>query len=149
MPTPDPTVQRLDDQIQWYDRRSASNQRAFKWLKGVEIGAAALIPFAAGAGAPAVVTGGLGVLIVMLEGLQQLNQYHHNWIIYRSTCETLKHEKYLYLAKAGPYATANDAHTLLAERLESLISQEHAKWVAGREQAARTRGTDAPASKPR
>ncbi len=145
MLAPDPTMQRLDEQIEWYDRRSMSNQRAFKWLKGIEIGAAALIPFVAGAGAAAVVTGGLGVLVVFLEGLQQLNQYHHNWIIYRSTCEALKHEKFLYLAKAGPYAAADNAHPLLAERAESLISQEHAKWVAGREQAQKPKGPTARA----
>lgn len=135
MSGPDPTMQRLEEQIDWYDQRSMSNQRAFKWVKGIEIATAALIPFSAGAGAPAVVTGGLGILVVILEGLQQLNQFQHNWITYRSTCEALKHEKYLYLAKAGPYATVEDAHALLAERVESLISQEHAKWVAGRKQA--------------
>jgi uncharacterized protein YdeI (BOF family) len=46
-------------------------------------------------------------------------QYHPNWITYRSTCEALKHEKYLYLAKAGPYAAVIDAHVFLAERIES------------------------------
>ena len=73
----------------------------------------------------------------MLEGLLQLNQYHQNWISYRSTCETLKHEKYLYLANAGPYAAATSAHTLLAERIESLVSQEHAKWAAGQEETTK------------
>ncbi len=132
----DPTMARLDDQIKWYNQRSLSNQRYFKWLKVAEIISAALIPLAAGCGASPVVTGGLGILVIIIEGLQQLNQYHHNWIIYRSTCEGLKHEKYLYLAKAGPYSTAADAHALLAERIEALISQEHAKWVTGREQSA-------------
>jgi len=49
--------------------------------------------------------------------------------------EALKHEKFLYLAAAGPYATATNAHTLLAERVESLVSQEHAKWASGQEQS--------------
>ena len=43
--------------------------------------------------------------------------------------EALKHERYLYLAHAGQYA-GEDRHDLLAERLEGLISQEHAKWTA-------------------
>ncbi|MGQ9628378.1 MAG: DUF4231 domain-containing protein [Anaerolineae bacterium] len=136
----DPILTRLEDQIEWYDRRSLRNQRFFKWLKMSEIIAAAIIPFAAGTGAPPIMTGGLGVLIVILEGLQHLNQYHHNWIMYRSTCEELKHEKYLYLGKAGPYSTATDAHALLAERIEAIISQEHAKWVAVQEQAAKVKG---------
>jgi|SRR5437879_3593376 len=137
--TTDPTLERLDEQIVWYDRKSILNQRLFKWLKGIVIGAAALVPLSAGLRMPAVITGGLGVLIAILEGLQELNQYDHNWIIYRSTCEALKHEKYLYLAKAGPYSNASDPHALLAERIESLISQEHAKWVSGREEATKTK----------
>jgi hypothetical protein len=79
-------------------------------------------------------TAGLGVFIVVAEGLQQLYRFQSNWIAYRSTSEALKHEKLLYLAKAGIYAIANDAHALLAERIESLVSQEHAKWASTQEQ---------------
>jgi hypothetical protein len=137
MPEADPTIQRLEDQIGWYDRKSNSNQRTFKWIKIVEIGAAAFVPLCAGFKLNWV-TGGLGALVAILEGLQQLNQYQFNWITYRSTCEGLKHEKYLYLAKAGPYAAAADPHRLLAESIESLVSQEHAKWASGQEQAPKT-----------
>jgi Protein of unknown function (DUF4231) len=136
MPEADPTVERLEDQIGWYDRKSNNNQRTFKWMKVVEIGAAALVPLFAGFRL-SWVAGGLGATIAILEGLQQLNQYHFNWISYRSTCESLKHEKYLYLGKAGPYAAAANPHMLLAERIESLVSQEHAKWASGQEQAAK------------
>ena len=133
----DPTLERLEDQIKWYDRKSNYSQRAYKWIKVVEIIAAALVPLSAGLHPPAPLTGSLGVLIAVLEGILQLNQYHHNWITYRSTCETLKHEKYLYLANAGPYASAPTAHALLAERIESLVSQEDAKWAAGQEEASK------------
>jgi len=129
-----PTMQRLQEQIDWYDRKSNFNQRAFKWLKGIEITAAALVPFAAGVKLDPIYTGGLGVLITLLEGSQHLNQFQHNWIVYRSTCEALKHEKYLHAAKAGPYKDIESPDSLLAERVESLISQEHAKWVTGKEQ---------------
>jgi len=132
----DPTLERLDDQINWYDRKSNYSQRVYKGIKVIEIVAAALVPLAAGLHLPAAATGSLGVLIAVLEGLLQLNQYDHNWISYRSTCETLKHEKFLYLATAGPYSTAATAHALLAERIESLVSQEHAKWASGHEEAA-------------
>jgi len=134
-PGQDVTLDHLQDQIEWYDRKSGHNQRFFKWLKFLTIAAAAFVPFLAKVDGMSWVTAGLGVFIVVLEGLQQLNQYHSNWISYRSTCEALKHEKFLYLAEAGPYASANDAHALLAERIESLISQEHAKWASTQEQA--------------
>jgi Protein of unknown function (DUF4231) len=88
------------------------------------------------------IVGGLGVLIAVIEGLQQLNQYHANWIAYRSTSEALKHEKFLFLATAGPYAAAIDPRVLLAERIESLVSQEHAKWASGQEYAERPKKSD-------
>jgi Protein of unknown function (DUF4231) len=144
----DPTMQRLEDQIEWYDSRTLRNQRIFKVLKMVTILSAALIPFLVGLNIPQQwIIGGLGVLIAVIEGLQQMNQYHTNWITYRSTCEALKHEKYLYLAKAGPYAAATDAHVLLAERIESLVSQEHAKWASGQEYTERSKKSDEVESK--
>src|SRR3954449_6658316 len=132
-----PAWERLESQIAWYDRKSGQNQRWFKRLKVMQIVTAAAIPVAAGASAPAWLVGGAGALIVVLEGLQQLQQYQQNWTTYRSTCERLKHEKYLFLAKAGSYATEGDPEVLLAERVESLVSQEHAAWAAHREEATK------------
>ena len=132
----DPVMERLEDQIVWYDRKSQTNQRTFKLIKVVEILAAAMIPLLAAINLSQVrwVTGGLGVLITILEGLLQLNQYQQNWIAYRSTCESLRHEKYIFLGHAAPYAGSPDPRALLAERVESLVSQEHAKWVAAQQQ---------------
>lgn len=133
----DPTMERLEDQISWYDRKSLTSQRYFKRIKVVEIAAAALIPFLSASNLPKAmwVTGALGVVITILEGMLHLNQYEQNWIAYRSTCESLKHEKYVYLGKAAPYAGSPDPHALLAERIESLVSQEHAKWASVQQQA--------------
>jgi hypothetical protein len=36
---------------------------------------------------------------------------------------------------AGPYV-GEDRHRQLAERIEGLVSQEHAKWTASHQQAA-------------
>jgi hypothetical protein len=126
--TPSPTLKRLDDQIAWYDKKSSLNQRRFKILKISQIVAGALIPFTSSVGAPSYVAGGFGVLIVIFEGLQSLSQYQHSWISYRTTCEQLTHEKYLWLAKAGPYATAANSDALLAERVEALMSSEITSW---------------------
>jgi hypothetical protein len=131
----DPITERLEDQIAWYDRNSLKNQRRYKRMKFVVIVSASVIPFLATLTRQEVrwITGGLGVLITVIEGVLQLNQYQQNWISYRSTCEALKHEKYVYLGKASPYAEATDPHALLAERIESLVSQENAKWLVARQ----------------
>ena len=61
----DPIMDRLEDQINWYDRKSQSAQHIYKRLKIVEILAAAMIPLLAGLSFPhdKLVTAALGVLI--------------------------------------------------------------------------------------
>ena len=147
-PGSDPTWDRLEDQIRWYDRKSIQYQTIYKQLKLTEIIAAAAIPFLSalnisfgGQNQPdhtlSWIILGFGVLITVLEGVLQLYQYQQSWVAYRSACESLKHERYMYLAKAGPYQegkTPPDPHALLAERVEGLISQEHAKWIQVQQQ---------------
>lgn len=136
-PRSGPAWERLEEQLAWYDAKSGHAQRWFKRLKVCQIVTAAAIPVAAGESAPAWLVGGAGALIVVLEGLQQLQQYQQNWTAYRSTCERLKHEKHLYLVCAGPYVGAARPEALLAERVEGLVSQEHAAWVSQRREVGR------------
>lgn len=127
----------MQDQIAWYDAKSRLNQHWFKRLKVCQIVTAAAIPVAAAVTAPVWLIGGGGALIVVLEGLQQLQQYQQNWTSYRATCERLKHEQFLFLAGAGPYAAIPHPEALLAERVEGLVSQEHAAWASQHEEAAK------------
>ena len=129
-----PAWERLEDQVGWYDRKSQSAQRAFKRLKVLQLVAAAAVPVVAAAEASPWLTAAFGGVVLVLEGVQQLGQYQNNWITYRSTCEALKHEKYLYLAGAGPYRNSEDPSVVLAEHVEGLVSQEHARWVSSREE---------------
>jgi Protein of unknown function (DUF4231) len=113
----------------------------FKALKIATVILALAIPVSAFAAKDnPIITGMLGALIALIEAIQQMNQYNHNWITYRSTCESLKHEKYLFLGEAGHYSSADNPKALLAERVESLVSQEHAKWASAQEQAHRIQG---------
>jgi len=142
----DVVLDRLEDQIAWYDKKSRYCQRMFKIMKMATIMISVSIPLFAAfvsyrpvtGSLVALITGALGAAIALLEAIQQLNQYHHNWLTYRSTAEALKHEKYLFLATAGPYAAAENPRALLAERVESLVSQEHAKWASAQEQVTKT-----------
>lgn len=135
-----PAWARLEDQIAWYDANSERNQHWFKALKVLQILIAAAIPVAAGLDAPTWLVGGGGALIVAVEGLQQLQQYQQNWMAYRSTCERLKHERALFLARAASYGAAENPEALLAERVEGLVSQEHAAWASHQEEASHQTG---------
>lgn len=122
---------RVDDQIGWYDKKSQSAQCWFKWFRGAEIIAAASIPLIAGfATDPFPVTlvlGLLGASIAVISALISLNQLQENWTEYRTTCESLKHEKFLYMTKAEPYHE-DEPFRLFVQRVESLISKENSAW---------------------
>ena len=88
---------------------------AYRRVKLVELVVAAVVPVVAALRAPAALTAGLAAVVVVLEGVQQLFQWQTNWVLYRSTAEALKHERYLYLGHAGPYADTG-RERVLAER---------------------------------
>lgn len=128
-----PSWLRLEDQLRWYDGKSVDCQQKYKQLKIAQVALAALIPvmgllpvdFAR------VLMALSGAVIALLEAVQHMNQYSSNWVAYRSTAERLKHEKFLFLSIAGPYRGVSepDRLPLLAERVEELVSTEHALWV--------------------
>jgi len=121
---------RLEDQIEWYDRKSVHHQRWYRRLKVTSIAAAALVPLFSSLDDFGLLAGVLGVLVVVVEGLQHVNQHHENWIRYRATAENLMHEKYLYLARAGHYAGRGDdeAFRRLATSVEAILSREGEAW---------------------
>lgn len=121
---------RLEDQIRWFDDKSSHHQRWYRRLKLVSIGAAALVPLFTGLDGWAIIAGLLGVLIVVVEGLLHINQHYDNWVRYRATCEDLRHEKYLYLARAAAYRDLDDgtAFRVLAANVETLLTAEGEAW---------------------
>lgn len=123
---------RLEDQIIWYDSKSQNSQCWYKRLKiaqvtlAVLIPATSLLPSECAKWAASIA----GILIAVLEAIQQMNQYSTLWVTYRATAERLKHEKYLFLSAAGPYKNLSEPDRLiaLAERIEEHVSTEHANW---------------------
>ncbi len=123
---------RLENQIDWYDKKSIRSQKLFKRLQVIVILSSATIPFLSGYmdGTSLylkVVIGLLGLVIASITAIIGLYRFQENWLEYRTTCETLRHEKYLYLAKATPY-NEERSFLLLVERIESLISKENTNW---------------------
>jgi len=124
--------ERLDDQINWYSQKSKTSQNWFKTLRVIEILAAATIPFLAGYVTDTepmlkVIIGLLGVVIAFVAGFIYLSKFQEIWIEYRTTSETLKHHKYLFLTKSSPY-DAEDAFQALVLTVEALISKENSNW---------------------
>jgi hypothetical protein len=121
---------RIEDQLRWYDRKSVAAQRKYKGVKLLQLTVAAAVPVLAAAHADAAIMAALGGALLVLEGVQQIGQYHKLWIDYRSTWELLQREKFLFLARAGQYARAGNRERSFAEQIERVISRETTGWAA-------------------
>lgn len=123
---------RLQDQIDWYGNKSTWNKRWFIGCKICEFIMTASIPFMVGfLDGPLELRfaiGAFGAAASVIGGVHGLMNYHENWIEYRATSETLKHEFYLYQTKSGPYKNEDDPFIVLTERTEGIISHENINW---------------------
>ena len=146
-PKMEPLWERLQASIDWYDRKAKANRRDYKVSKIAIIVLAILIPVFAEYGfipgfeeSRAFLVGAAAGVIVLLEGLQVLNKWQENWILYRATCEGLRNEQHLFAEKAGPYANLRPeaGQRLLAERTSSLVMAEHSKWAHARSDKTET-----------
>ena len=132
----------LNSRWRWFSEHASGQRALYLSVKVIQIVLAAAVPVAASVHAPVAVTGGLGALVVVLEGVQQLFQWHDCWIRYRTAESALRRERFLYQARAGAYESAADPVALLAERIDQITSSEAAGWA---KTFGSTSAKDAPA----
>lgn len=117
---------RVQDQIKWYSDKSGWNQKWYKRLKIIELVGAVSIPF--------LVTyindfsiGLIGAIVAIVAGLLSIYKFQENWIKYRTTTESLKHQLHLFQTKVEPY-NDEQAFSNFVHSIESLISKENSEW---------------------
>ena len=125
--------QRVDDQIDWYSKKSTFNKKRYQFIKSLVIIISASIPVLAifitgNDGYLKMAVGVAGVLIVVLEGMLSHYNYKDLWLKYRTTSELLNREKILYLTSAGPFKT-NRKLPFFVERAEAIMSEENKSWL--------------------
>ena len=126
-------------EVDWYDQKSMINQKKYKILQFGLIILSSLTPVLIFIEKlemtkeitwlfwlPAITA----VLVAIFAALIKTFNYQENWLDYRTTCETLRKEKYLYDAKVGEYKGSIEPEALFVERVESLISRENTLWLA-------------------
>ena len=114
---------RVKDQIDWFNKKSGTCKHWFYRLKVSETILALLIPFLTG-----YITNELTGLKT-LAGLLTLFKYQENWVQYRTTAETLTQERFLFIARTGPYK-GDDRFKLFVERIESMLTKENSHWAS-------------------
>lgn len=122
--------QRVDDQLAWYSKKSAQNKRWYYRLQFITLLSAVAVPvisLSSGDIKVRFVVALLGAVAALAAGLLSLYQFRDQWLDYRSTAESLKFEKHLFLARAAPYDTTS-AYSLFVQRVETTIVLENRNW---------------------
>lgn len=123
--------ERVNNQIDWYDKKSSINKTLHLISKSYIIISSSLITlimvFDKLNNFPALETSSiLGFSIAVVTGLSAIFKFQEKWTEYRTTSETLKHEKYLFLTNSGLYE--KNGFPSFVNRIETLISSENSDW---------------------
>ncbi len=124
--------ERLEDQINWYSSKSTLNKKMYYRINLLMLLLSASIPVMAtftslSSSCSRVLLGTAGALVTILAGVSSMFKFQEKWSNYRTTSETLKHHKYLYLTQTYPY-NSTDAFNKLVRTVESAISTENSTW---------------------
>jgi len=141
---------RLNDQKAWYSKKASANKKAYLTCKLIAlIGASTVTVIAAFGSLPTWVSAVLGAIVVISSGIEGIYSFHSIWVTYRLMAERLESESTFYHAKAGPYKSLNseDSLSLLVERVEGMMDQEHLGWSALMQGRHKTKPDD-PTDKP-
>lgn len=140
---------RLENQMNWFDRKSSLYQRKYKKFKHWEFIIAAFIPVVVTFSAMGFVEKTIifqggdvminlsiifqmlaalgGVMLIIFNKNLELEEYFKYWKDYRSNAEALQFERMRYLTRTEPY-DEDDAYPRLVERVEHLLNRENLKW---------------------
>ena len=124
---------RVDNQINWYNKRSTTNQNRYKLLKAIIIIVSVSIPVLAGMITGEddwlkILVGVFGVIIAGIEGILSLFKFQDLWLQYRLVAEMLEREKVIFLTQSGPYEQNPSAFNLFVTRAESIMVNENQSW---------------------
>ncbi len=124
---------RIEDQINWYGKKSTINKKWFRMCQLTQLIMATLITLSGTIPINdypwvQIIVPVLGGIIAVISGLLGLFKFQENWLEYRTVCESLKHEKFLFLTKSDPYNLEGPLN-LLVSRVETLISKENTNWA--------------------
>lgn len=124
---------RVEAQQKWHSCKAAWNKRRYYGVEITTLLAGAAIPVVNLWVADArVLSGLLGGLIVVANGVGKLFKFQENWLQFRTLSETLEREQEFYKTGVGDYApaTAGDRDRLLVERVENILAGTVSQFIA-------------------
>jgi hypothetical protein len=123
-----PAEQLISLRFRWYNRQANWARLAYRGLGVTQLVAALLIAISVAFDVPRWAAPSLGGVIALAEGIRTLFGFKDSYPTYRRTAEDLRNEAWLYVQRAGQYATAEDAGKVLTQRVVEISSSETANW---------------------
>jgi len=126
---------RVDDQINWYSKRSGQLKKRYRRLKGLTIVVGGLIPVCIALSDRfgdlfKYLAGIFGALISIFEGISGMLKDKETYLAYRAASEALLREKMQYQSASGRYAEAANRFIVFVEACENIMAGENAQWVS-------------------
>ena len=125
---------RINEQINFYEKKAKLNKNCYYTSKLLEICFGAVIPVISGFFVDkcwsSITIAILGVLIAISASINGVFKFQEKWIYYRITIEQLKREMCLFLSKSGVYSEKDTTSifNLFVENCECIISSENTAW---------------------
>jgi hypothetical protein len=126
--------ERLQKQIDWHSQKARHNKLRFRLYQIITLIASAIISIInvanVGDFQTRMISSIIAGVIVVATGITQLEKYQESWILYRTSSELLKKEKYFFENNIGEYSNPDEKerNKLLVERVESIVSAETSKY---------------------
>ncbi len=125
-------AKRYEDQVGWYDKKAGWNRWWYSRIQWTMIVFSAVTPVLLSARhelpqTVAVFTS-LGVAI-LAAGLKAF-RFEELWFNYRSTCEALRTQFYLFRAGLGDFSNPETREARFVETVEAMLSRENTLWLS-------------------
>lgn len=139
-------VERVDNQILWYSKKSRENKQKFHMTQIIIIISSSIVPLINVIDFlpifTRIISAILGTLITIITSITQLKKYEETWLDYRRKLESLRKEKNLFVYDAGGYTTKTneDKSKLFVQKVEAILE-------SGTEMAPKKMGNEEKDSK--
>ena len=130
---------RIDCQIEWYDKKAIHCKKYHDNISITSIFCSSIssvicivsLIFPQTSMIFTIISSLISLLLTTILALDKLKKYQELHTQYRTTCEKLKQEKFLYLTYAGEYYGNYDEENfkLFVNRCESIMSTEIGTWA--------------------
>lgn len=133
-------IDRLVNQLAWFERKSARNQKLQRYYRITALAGGLLLPVLVNETATSsedwvrIASIAVSLVVGMAAGLETFLRPGDKWLQYRQSAERLRSEWWMYVNLAGPFYADSPSHDAaflgLVERVESIVSDDVSGFVA-------------------